>query len=94
MTPAAVIFAPEVDRVFLELIDYVDPSELPDVLAFIEAIETRLVTTLSTFPEGGNRFQGRVRMFAIERYTFLYEYHPDVHEVHVLEVQPPKRNWR
>ena len=94
MKPAAVIFAPEVDRVFLELIDYVDPGELPDVMAFIEAIETRLVATLSIFPEGGNRFQGRVRMFAIRGYTFLYEFHPDLHEVHVLEVQPPKRNWR
>lgn len=94
MRPADVIFGPEVDRAFLELIDYVDPSELPDVLAFIEEIETRLVKTLSTLPDGGTRFQGRVRMLTIRRYTFLYEYHPDAHEVHVLEVQAPRRNWR
>jgi hypothetical protein len=94
MTPADVILAPEVDRAVLELIDHVDPSEIPSVLDFIEALQTRLVRTLSTFPEGGNRFQGRVRMFALEGYTFLYEYHPDAHEVHVLEMKAPGQDWR
>lgn len=94
MKSADVIFGPEVHRAILELIDYVDPSEIPDLLNFLEEIQIRLVKTLSTAPEGGRRFQGKVRMFPIRGYTFLYEYHTDIHEVHVHEMKAPGQNWR
>ena len=63
MKPADVIIGPEVHRAFEDLIDYVDPSEIPDVINFLDEIESRLVRTLSTAPEGGTPFQGRLRSF-------------------------------
>lgn len=39
-------------------------------------------------------FQGRVRMFPVEGYVFLYEYDPGASEVHVLDMIAPGRNWR
>lgn len=89
-----VIFAPEVDAAILDLIDYVDVGDIPAVLDFIEQLQRRLASTLSTFPEGGSRFQGHVRMFTVKRYTFLYEYHGELNEVHVLDMKAPGRDWR
>ena len=94
MKNATIILAPEVDAAILRLIDYVDPSEIPGVLAFLEGIQERMVQTLSAFPEGGARFKGQVRFLAFEGYTFLYEYHADANEVHVLDLIMPGRDWR
>lgn len=94
MKNAKVIIGPEVDAAILALIDYVEIAEIPAVLDFLERIQERLVNTLSTFPEGGNRFQGNVRMKVVEKYTFLYEYHADSNEVHILDMKGPGQNWR
>lgn len=94
MKNTTVIFGPEVDAAFLALIDYVELDEIPAVLDFLERIQERLVNTLSTFPEGGSRFQGNVRMKVVEKYTFLYEYHESSNEVHILEMKGPGQNWR
>lgn len=94
MKNAKVIFGPEVDAAILALIDYVALDEIPVVLDFLGRIQERLVNTLSLFPEGGSRFQGNVRMQTVEKYTFLYEYHQDTNEVHVLDMMAPGQNWR
>lgn len=47
-----------------------------------------------TFPEGGSPFQAGVRLFVVEGYSFLYEYHPESNEVHVLEMKAPGIDWR
>ncbi|WP_420013225.1 hypothetical protein [Tateyamaria sp.] len=94
MSNATVIFAPEVDAAILDLIDYVEVSDIPAVLNFLEGVQQRLVHTLSTFPNGGSPFQGNVRLFTVDRYAFLYEYHPNLNEVHVLEMMAPGRDWR
>lgn len=94
MKNAKVIIGPEVDAAILALIDYVELDEISAVLVFLERIQERLVNTLSTFPEGGVRFQGQVRMKTVEKYTFLYEYHADSNEVHILDMKGPGQNWR
>jgi len=94
MKTATIILAPEVDAAILRLIDHVDPSEIPDALNFLEGIHQRMARTLSDFPEGGAPFQGRVRCLTLEGYTYLYEYHEDTNEVHVLDLMMPGQNWR
>ena len=94
MQPVTVLFAPGVDAALVELIDHVDVDRIPTVLDFLDRIKTRLVETLSTFPEAGPVFQGGVRMFPVDGYVFLYEHHPDKGEVHVLDMIAPGRNWR
>lgn len=94
MKNATVIFGPGVDAAIVNLTDYVDLDDIPAVVTFLERIQRRLVGTLSAYPEGGSRFQGNVRMMVVDKYTFLYEYHADKNEVHVLEMEPPGRNWR
>lgn len=94
MQPVTVLFAPGVDAALLEFIDHVDVDSIPTVLDFLERIQTRLVDTLSTFPEAGPIFQGEVRMFPVEGYVFLYEHQPAANEVHVLDMIAPGRNWR
>jgi hypothetical protein len=94
MQPAKVLFAPGVDAALVELIDHVDVDSIPTVLDFLERIQARLVKTLSTLPEAGPVFQGKVRMFPVEGYVFLYEHHPAEGEIHVLDMIAPGRNWR
>lgn len=94
MKDAKIILAPEVDAAIVRLIDHVHPSEIPDVLNFLEGIHQRMVQSLSTFPEGGARFQGRVRFLSLEGYTYLFEYHEDANEVHVLDLMMPGQDWR
>lgn len=94
MQPATVLFAPGVDAALVEFIDHVDVDSIPTVLDFLERIQARLIKTLSTLPEAGPVFQGKVRMFPVEGYVFLYEHHPAVNEVHVLDMIAPGRNWR
>lgn len=94
MKNATIIFAPEVDAAILSLIDHVDPSEIPAVLDFLDRIQKRMVRTLADVPEGGPRFKGQTRMFPLNGYTFLYEYHADTNEVHVLDLMMPGQNWR
>lgn len=94
MEPVAVRFAPAVDAALVELVDHVDVDSIPTILDFLERIQTRLVETLSSFPEAGPVFQGKVRMFPVEGYVFLYEYHPSTGEIHVLNMIAPGRNWR
>lgn len=94
MKHATIILAPEVDAAILRLIDYVHPSEIPDVLKFIERIQSSMAGTLSAYPEGGARFQDQVRMFPVDGYTFLYEYQAETNEVHVLDLLMPGQNWR
>jgi len=94
MPPVTVLFGPGVDTALGDLIDYVDVDSIPSVLDFLERVQTRLVETLSTFPEAGSVFQGRVRMFVVDGYVFLYEHHPEAGEVHVLDMITPGRNWR
>lgn len=94
MKNATIILAPEVDAAILRLIDHVDPSEIPAVLDFLERIQERMVRTLTDAPEGGPRFDERTRIFPLEGYTFLYEYHADTNEVHVLDLMMPGQNWR
>jgi|AntRauTorckE5430_2_1112549.scaffolds.fasta_scaffold01120_6 hypothetical protein len=94
MKNATVFLGPEVDAAILALIDYVEVDEIPAVLNFLDRIQERLVNTLSTFPEGGSRFQGNVRMKVVEKYAFLYEYHADTNEVHVLDMKGPGLDWR
>ena len=78
----------------LRLIDYVDPSEIPDVLNFLEGIHQRMARVLSDFPESGAPFQGQVRFLSLEGYAYLYEFHEDTNEVHVLDLMMPGQNWR
>lgn len=66
----------------VELIDHVDLDSIPTVLDFLVRIETRLVRTISTFPEAGLVFQDAVRMFPVEG------------EVKVLDMMAAGRNWR
>jgi len=94
MQPATVFFAPAVDAALVEFIDHVDVDSIPSVLDFLERIQARLVRTLSTLPEAGLTFQGKVRMLPVEGYVFLYEHHPAANEVHVLDMIAPGRNWR
>ena len=94
MLPITVLFAPGVNAALVGLIDHVDVDSLPTILDFLERIQTRLVRTLSTLPEAGPVFQGKVRMFPVEGYVFLYEHHPDANEIHVLDMIAPGRNWR
>lgn len=94
MPPVPVLFAPGVDAALVALIDHVDVDDIPTVLTFIERIQTRLVDTLSAFPEAGSVFQGTVRMFPVEGYVFLYEHYTAQGEVHVLDMIAPGRNWR
>ena len=94
MQPVTVLFAPRVDAALVEFIDHVDVDSIPTVLDFLERIQTRLVETLSTFPEAGALFQGEVRMFPVDGYVFLYEHHAAMQEVHVLDLIAPGRNWR
>jgi hypothetical protein len=94
MQPVIVLFAPEVDAALVELIDHVDVDSIPTVLDFLERVQGRLVKTLSTLPEAGPVFHGRVRMLPVEGYVFLYEHHPAANEVHVLDMIAPGRNWR
>ena len=53
-----------------------------------------MARTLSEFPKGGTRFQGQVRFLSIEGYTYLYEYHEEANEVHVLDLMMPGQDWR
>lgn len=94
MNTATVIFAPSVDEAILNLIDYIDPSDIPVVLNFIEKLQKRLVNTLSTAPLGGTKFQGNIRFFAIDGYVFLYEYIETANEVHVVDMMGPGQDWR
>lgn len=94
MKTTTVLFAPSVDAALLDLIDYVELDRVPTVIAFLERIQNRLVATLSTFPEAGSPFQANIRLFVVEGYSFLYEYHPDKGEVHVLEMKAPGIDWR
>lgn len=94
MKNATILLAPEVGAAILGLIDYVDPSEIPDVLAFLEGIHQRMAHLLSDLPERGARFQGGVRFMALQGYTYLYEYHADRNEVHVLDLMMLGQNWR
>ncbi len=71
-----------------------DVDSIPTVLDFLEQIQARMVKTLSTLPEAGPVFQGKVRMFPVEGYVFLYEHHPDSNEIHILYMIAPRRNWR
>ena len=68
--------AQRVDAALVEMTDHADSDSIPTVLDFLERIQTRLVETLSTFPEAGPVFQGRVRMFPVEGYVFLYDHDP------------------
>lgn len=52
-----------------------------------------MVKTLSTLPEAGPVFQGKVLMFPVEGYVFFYEHHPDANEIHILDMIAPGRNW-
>lgn len=94
MKNATVIFGPSVDAAIQDMIDYVDVDSIPTIITFLERIQQRLVGTLSTFPEGGSPFQAGVRLFVVEGYSFLYEYHPESNEVHVLEMKAPGTDWR
>jgi len=93
MQPVTVLSAPGVDAALVELIDHVDVDSISTVLDFLERIQARLVKTLSTHPEAGPVYQGRVRMFPVDGYVFLYEHHPAANEVHVLDMIAPGRNW-
>ena len=89
-----VIFGPGVDAAINALIDYVDIDSIPTVVNFLDDIQKRLVNTLSTFPSGGERFQGKVRTHVVKGYVFLFEYRADIKEVHVLDMIAPGRNWK
>ncbi|WP_068306008.1 type II toxin-antitoxin system RelE/ParE family toxin [Pararhodobacter sp. CCB-MM2] len=94
MKKATVIFGSSVDAAIRDMIDYVELDSIPTVIRFLERVQQRLVGTLSTFPESGSPFQGSVRLFVVEGYSFLYEYHPERNEVHVLEMKAPGIDWR
>ena len=69
-------------------------DSIPTVLDFLERIQTRLVETLSTFPEAGAVLQGKIRMIPVDLYVFLCEHHAAMQEVHVLDLMASGRNWR
>lgn len=94
MSSVTVIFAPGVDAALVEIIDHVDVESIPTVLEFLDRVQLRLVETLSTFPEAGAVFQGKIRVFPVDGYVFLYEHHAAMQEVHVLDLIAPGRNWR
>jgi hypothetical protein len=69
MQPITVLFAPAIDAALVKSIDHVDVDSIPTVLDFLDRIQTRLVQTLSTFPDAGPISQGEVRMFPVEDYV-------------------------
>lgn len=94
MKNATGIFGPSVDAAIRDMVNYVEPDSIPTVIRFLERIQQRLVGTLSTFPDSGSPFQGSIRLLVVEGYSFLYEYHPEKNDVHVLEMKAPSIDWR
>jgi hypothetical protein len=91
---AETVWRSGVDAALVEIIDHVDVDRIPIALDFLDRIQTRLVGTLSTFPEACPVFQGQVRVFPMDGYVFLYEHHETTREIHVLDLIAPGRNWR
>ena len=89
-----IIFAPAVNAAIERFLNHVEIDAIADALNFIDELQSRLVKTLSTFPEGGPVFQGNTRFFSIRGYTFLYEYNETEKTIYVLDMYGKGQDWR
>ena len=91
---ATVVFTRAARAALLEILDHIALDSPAAALTFIDRVETSLVTTLSTFPQAGPRYQGDLRFHVIRGYAFIYRHEPESRTVFVLDVFGPGENWR
>lgn len=94
MTQVIVIFAPIIHTALENIVDFDEHITASAMLDLIERIEIRLVSDLAQSPTIGPIFRGSVRMFQIENYVFLYEYHQKAGKIYILDIVSPTQNWR
>lgn len=92
--PTTVVFTEAARAALLEILDHIARDSPAAALAFVDTLETRLVTTLGTFPEAGPRFQGDLRFHVIRGYAFVYRHDAESESVFILDVFGPRENWR
>lgn len=83
MQPTTILFAPWVDAALGEIIDHVDVDSIPTVL---ERIQSRLVQTITSFPEAGLIFWRGL-------YFSTKAIRPRVRSTSSILIAP-SRNWR
>lgn len=92
--PTKLIIAPAASQALDDIFDYIHADSPQAAERFVVMLRERLEKGLTTFPLLGPVFQGSVRMFVIEGYTFLYRYAEEADEVRILKVYGRGQNWR
>jgi plasmid stabilization system protein ParE len=92
--PTRVVLTRTVQTTLLDILDHIAADSPQAALAFIDALEARLVTTLRTFPEAGPVYGGDLRFQMIRGYAFIYRYDAKRETVFVLDACGPEENWR
>ena len=84
----------EADRALLEAMIFIAQDSPAAAVKLMSDLQTRIVNTLSQFPDAGAKWHDGTRFLTIRRYTFVYRHDVANGEVWVLDVFGPGMDWR
>lgn len=89
-----VIFTDIADQDFFGILDYIAADSPANALRFIDKLEERIKSTLSTLPFSGTPYKDEIRFFVFDNYIVAYE--PIEHKklVAVYLISERHRQWR
>ena len=91
---AKVVFTDAARRSLTEVLTYIAQDNPQAALDLIDDLQTRIVGTLSLFPDAGAILAGPRRVMTVRRYAVVYRYDRARDEAVVLDVFGPGMDWR
>ncbi|MFT5112397.1 MAG: plasmid stabilization system protein ParE [Parasphingorhabdus sp.] len=81
------------DSDLVEILDYIAQDSPLKALHFIDSLQERIKTTLSTFPNGGSTYK-HFRYLSFDNYVVVYFVQEGKKEVFLHLVSEGHRQWR
>jgi toxin ParE1/3/4 len=94
MKTYAVKFMPQAIDDIRSILDYIARDNPQRALSFVDEIEVKANSFLSTAPKGGIIYKNKTRYFPIGNYILLYEIDETKDQVSVLHVVNARTDWK
>ena len=89
-----VVFTHRANQDFYSILDYIAQDSPVTALKFIDELQGRIKTILSSFPLSGKNYKDSVRYFVFGNYIAVYEVQEAEKEVTVYMVSERHRHWQ
>ncbi len=94
MNAYAVKFMPQAIDELRGILEYITADNPQRAVTFVDELEQKTKSFLSSAPKGGSLYKGQTRYFPIGNYVVLYEIDEKNTQVNVLHIVSARTDWK